>query len=173
MTRRARRDDVPVSKPVAYMCTPSAPDDDRESRKHSARVVGSIRWDYNLCVSGRRMMLIAALAVVSLVALTILPIGHRTAAYRAADSVSDTRDDLIVLNVPRFSDPPLFRIENGRLYLLIQDLRHALLITTMAGSGPGWTNEALTRFRAEHPELEAHWPKPQQPDAGVVWVAQR
>ena len=138
------------------------------------------RKGYSLSVSRRRFYLIVLIVFVpvSYLALTMLPIGPRTATYLAADGapeppIGSLSRHIMIVDVPRFSTPPLFRLENGRLFLLIQDHRHALVLTTMSGSEPRWTSETLKVFRAEHPGLEIHWPKPEQADAGVVWLGRK
>lgn len=69
------------------------------------------------------------------------------------------------------SDKREFIVEEGELYLAVQETRPSLFITTFVNMSR-WDAAKIRSFRVRHPELEAMWPKPSREDGGVHWVSE-
>ena len=65
-----------------------------------------------------------------------------------------------------------FVVDDGELYLAVQETHPSLFMTTFVHMHR-WDWPMIRAFRDRHPELEAMWPTPSQDHGGVQWAKPR
>lgn len=121
----------------------------------------------------RRVLLGTFIGYIILFCVPVFP-GVKT--YRAVDSVSKSSESIneflknkVSNNDFEVESHDLYAVKSGRLFLLCQSTRSAVVMVTFV-SFTRWNEQTIEAFRRDHPELESSWPEPSRKDGGVPWL---
>ncbi len=96
---------------------------------------------------------------------------HEHAAYKsvlATDGKWEKSGELNKL-FEEVGDSPDFLIENGELFLKIQDT-HTKWWLYVVVNQPKWIPKELTALQKDHPEIVELFPDPYSPTGGISWL---